>query len=75
LNSSTNLPLLLFTTYTNALIAYSEQLLQSLLGNDARYVEVKTVDKIACELLSGVPDTRQPADVGELRSLIKQVLP
>jgi superfamily I DNA/RNA helicase/mRNA-degrading endonuclease RelE of RelBE toxin-antitoxin system len=73
--SGVSQPKILFTTYTNALIAYSEQLLQSLLGDDARYVEVKTADKIACELLSRVPDTRKPAESSELRSLIKQVLP
>lgn len=73
--SGVSQPKILFTTYTNALIAYSEQLLHSLLGEDARYVEVKTADKIASELLSLVPDSRQPAKPSQLRSLIKQILP
>ncbi|MCT7953080.1 AAA family ATPase [Ancylothrix sp. C2] len=68
-------PKILFTTYTNALIAYSEQLLQSLLGEDARYVEVKTADKVAWELLSHNPNNLKPAESGQLRTLIKQILP
>lgn len=39
-------PRILFTTYTNALITYSKQLLQSLLGDDVDCVEVTTADKI-----------------------------
>ena len=38
-------PCILFTTYTNALEKFSEQLLQQLLGDDFRYVEVCTADK------------------------------
>ena len=42
-------PRILFTTYTKALIAYSEQLLGSLLGDDARCVSVRNVDKLVIE--------------------------
>lgn len=50
-------PRILFTTYTNALIHFSEQLLQQLLGEDARFVEVQTADKIMSDILkrAGVP--------------------
>jgi superfamily I DNA/RNA helicase/mRNA-degrading endonuclease RelE of RelBE toxin-antitoxin system len=43
---------ILFTTYTNALVKSSEQLLQQLLGDDLQYVEVRTADRIAMSLLS-----------------------
>jgi superfamily I DNA/RNA helicase/mRNA-degrading endonuclease RelE of RelBE toxin-antitoxin system len=39
-------PRILFTTYTNALVAYTRQLLQPLLHDDVDYVEVTTYDKI-----------------------------
>jgi superfamily I DNA/RNA helicase len=50
-------PCILFTTYTNALIKSSEQLLQQLLGEDYRYVEVQTADKKMSAILkrAGVP--------------------
>ena len=38
-------PCILFTTYTNALVNSSEQLLHQLLGEDVRFVEVQTADK------------------------------
>ncbi len=44
-------PRLLFTTYTNALVKSSRQLLQQLLGPDASYVQVDTADEIARMLL------------------------
>lgn len=40
-------PRILFTTYTNALVTYSQQLLSELLGEDAACVEVQTADKLA----------------------------
>ena len=39
-------PRILFTTYTNALVTYSRQPLQTLLGDDVDCVEVSTYDKI-----------------------------
>jgi superfamily I DNA/RNA helicase/mRNA-degrading endonuclease RelE of RelBE toxin-antitoxin system len=50
-------PRILFTTYTNALIHFSEQLLQQLLAEDARFVEVQTADKKMSDILkrAGVP--------------------
>lgn len=44
-------PKILFTTYTNALVKSSEQLLQQLLGTDFRYVRVETTDSIAYAIL------------------------
>ncbi len=49
--AGTEKPKILFTTYTNALVAFSEQLLTSLLGDDIKYVEVKTADAVASRLV------------------------
>jgi superfamily I DNA/RNA helicase/mRNA-degrading endonuclease RelE of RelBE toxin-antitoxin system len=39
-------PRVLFTTYTNALIAFTEQLLEQLLGPDRALVDVRTADSL-----------------------------
>ena len=44
-------PCILFTTYTNALVHSSEQLLRQLLGEDVRFVEVQTADKKMSDIL------------------------
>jgi mRNA-degrading endonuclease RelE of RelBE toxin-antitoxin system len=48
---------ILFTTYTNALVKSSEQLLRQLLGDDMCYVQVQTADKITMQLLGRVGAT------------------
>nr|BBH86299.1 DNA helicase [Thermosporothrix sp. COM3] len=48
---STAAPRILFTTYTNALVKSSMQLLQQLLGDSMRYVRVQTADTIATDVL------------------------
>jgi Superfamily I DNA and RNA helicases len=45
-------PKILFTTYTNALISSSKQLLEQLLGQQSQYVEVETADRIARKILT-----------------------
>ncbi|HEX4204139.1 MAG TPA: UvrD-helicase domain-containing protein [Ktedonobacteraceae bacterium] len=45
-------PRILFTTYTNALVEASRQLLAQLLGPDACYVQVSTTDKLVYEVLN-----------------------
>lgn len=44
-------PRLLFTTYTNALVTFSRQLLRSLLGDDAICVDVRTADSLVGHIL------------------------
>ena len=44
-------PRILFTTYTNALVTYSQQLLSELLGEDAACVEVQTADELAMSIV------------------------
>lgn len=44
-------PRILFTTYTNALVRSSEQLVQQLLGSKAQYVRMDTADSVAYSIL------------------------
>ncbi len=67
-------PRILFTTYTNALVAFSRQLLERLLGNDAACVTVSTADSLALRIVTAadgrphMTETRQAhAAVAEAR--------
>jgi len=44
-------PRILFTTYTNALVTFSEQLLEGLLGEDLDLVDVRTADSLVGRVL------------------------
>ncbi len=65
---------ILFTTYTNALIKLSEQLLQQLLGDDIRHVEVTTADKIVMTLLGQLGKPLRIADHYEVSNLLQQAV-
>jgi superfamily I DNA/RNA helicase/mRNA-degrading endonuclease RelE of RelBE toxin-antitoxin system len=67
-------PRILFTTYTNALVTFSEQLLQQLLGEDARFVEVKTADALMSSI-SHSTEQLQVAQTNELIKLLRQAIP
>ena len=67
-------PKILFTTYTNALVKFSQQLLSQLLGTDAKYVEVKTADKIAYGLVVKATGKPQIASSAQQKRLLKQAL-
>lgn len=67
-------PKILFTTYTNALVAFSQQLLASLLGEDIRYVEVKTADAIIASIISQSTGKPNIASGEVLRKTMKQAL-
>jgi mRNA-degrading endonuclease RelE of RelBE toxin-antitoxin system len=69
-----NQPRILFTTYTNALVTFSEQLLQQLLGEDARFVEVKTADALMSSI-SHATEQFQVAQTNELSRLLRQAIP
>lgn len=75
-NQGVSQPKILFTTYTNALISFSQQLLTRLLGDDVKYVDVKTADAIANSLIQA--DNSQSeyklATATDLRRLLKQAL-
>jgi len=66
---------ILFTTYTNALVTFSQQLLTSLLGEDMRYVEVKTADAVAYSIRKKSNDSHwKPATGEQLRATMEQAL-
>ena len=67
-------PRILFTTYTNALVTFSEQLLQQLLGENARFVEVKTADALMSSI-SHSTEQFQVAQTNELSKLLRQAIP
>lgn len=67
-------PRVLFTTYTNALVTFSEQLLHQLLGEDARFVEVKTADALMSSI-SHATEQFQIAQTNELSKLLRQAIP
>jgi len=67
-------PRLLFTTYTNALIKSSEQLLQQLLGSNAAHVRVSTADKLAYDILQSCGQVKEIASDEELLQLVKQAV-
>ena len=61
---------ILFATYTEALMRSSEQLLRQLLGEDVRYVDVKTTDALASSLLGGVHATKE----SDIRYCLEQAI-
>jgi superfamily I DNA/RNA helicase len=75
LKGNTASPRILFTTYTNALVSFSEQLLQQLLGEDAQFVEVKTADALPYSLLCSTTGQPQIISTDDLLKLIKFAIP
>ncbi|HEU5226673.1 MAG TPA: UvrD-helicase domain-containing protein [Ktedonobacteraceae bacterium] len=67
-------PRILFTTYTNALIKSSEQLLQQLLGPDAQYVTVQTADKLAHDILYRSDQPKEIVGPDELHRILQQAI-
>lgn len=67
-------PRLLFTTYTNALVSFSEQLLWRLLGPDRDRVAVRTADSLVVEIVKSVDGSQDIADTATLRSVLKEAL-
>jgi len=65
---------ILFTTYTNALMRSSEQLLQQLLGDDRQFVEVQTVDKIVMKILGRLKSVPKFIDGAHLTNLVRQAM-
>ena len=65
---------ILFTTYTNALVNSSKQLLQQLLGDDVKYVEVQTADSIVMTLLGRAGMAPKFIDHGAFNNLLRQTV-
>lgn len=68
-------PRILFTTYTNALVTFSEQLLQQLLGEQAQFVEVKTADAIMYSLVCHSTGQPKIGTAKDLLKLVQQAVP
>lgn len=67
-------PRILFTTYTKALTRVSEQLLESLLGKEARFVDVRTADAVAREIASSGGKTLEAAKSKMLREILMSAI-
>jgi superfamily I DNA/RNA helicase/mRNA-degrading endonuclease RelE of RelBE toxin-antitoxin system len=67
-------PKLLFTTYTNALVSFSKQLLSTLLDERVDLVDVKTTDSIAISLVREIDGEPKIAGDKELREVMKGAL-
>ncbi len=65
---------ILFTTYTNALVKSSQQLLEQLLGEDMHHVEVQTADKLTMQLLGETGQHHQVLESGKVNELLKQAI-
>ncbi|GHO84905.1 UvrD-helicase domain-containing protein [Dictyobacter formicarum] len=65
---------ILFTTYTNALINSSLQLLEQLLGTDIRFVDVQTADRVAIKLLSHAGRTPHIMNDSEMNTLLQHAI-
>ncbi|MBA2712201.1 MAG: UvrD-helicase domain-containing protein, partial [Rubrobacteraceae bacterium] len=67
-------PRVLFTTYTNALVAFSEQLLGRLLGKDRNRVTVRTADSLVVRIVASVDGQQDIADSQTLGAALKDAL-
>jgi superfamily I DNA/RNA helicase/mRNA-degrading endonuclease RelE of RelBE toxin-antitoxin system len=70
-------PHILFTTYTNALVRSSQQLLQQLLGTNVQHVRVDTADSIAYAILNSCGLAKEIAildNLEELHELVRQAI-
>jgi len=70
--SQNRIPRILFTTYTNALIRSSTELLRSLLGDLPRELAISTIDSIASRIVGKVEGNYPPvADTGKQREALR----
>ncbi len=67
-------PRVLFTTYTNALVAFSEQLLWRLLGPDRDRVAVRTADSLVVRIVTSVDGQPDIADSRSLQNVLNEAL-
>ncbi len=67
-------PRILFTTYTNALVSFSEQLLRRLLGDDRDNVTVRTADSLVMRIVASVDGKPEIADASALQAALEEAL-
>lgn len=72
--SGVDKPQVLFTTYTNALVAFSEQLLWRLLGEDRDCVTVRTADSLVVRIVISVDGQQDIADSQTLGAALREAL-
>jgi superfamily I DNA/RNA helicase/mRNA-degrading endonuclease RelE of RelBE toxin-antitoxin system len=65
-------PRILFTTYTNALVSSSRQLLRRLLGDDADCITVRTADNLVMEIVTSANGRPHVIDAPGLRAAMKE---
>lgn len=66
-------PRILFTTYTNALVSFTKQLFEQLLGPDAGLVEVRTADSLVRQIVGGECGDNDVLNGNEATETIKAV--
>jgi mRNA-degrading endonuclease RelE of RelBE toxin-antitoxin system len=67
-------PRILFTTYTNALMKFSEQLLEQLVGGASSHIHVYTADKVVDDILQHAGQKKAIISQGESMSLLRQAI-
>ncbi|WP_425153621.1 UvrD-helicase domain-containing protein [Candidatus Palauibacter sp.] len=67
-------PRILFATFTKALGTFAGELLESLLGDDARLVDVRTVDSLAWQVLTASEAVLRRPEPEEKREIRRRIL-
>ena len=67
-------PRILFATFTKALGTFAGELLESLLGDDARLVDVRTVDSLAWQVLTASGALLRRPEPEEKREIRRRIL-
>ena len=67
-------PRILFTTYTNALVTASRQLLEALLGDDVRHIDVRTADSLLWKIADPDMSNHRMATQDDLREAVAVAL-
>ena len=73
-NQGIEAPKLLFTTYTNALVSFSQSLLDDLLGKDSRCVKVQTADALLYSFVAQHKGQPKIANSNRCKSLLKAAI-
>ncbi|HEU5432873.1 MAG TPA: UvrD-helicase domain-containing protein, partial [Thermomicrobiales bacterium] len=64
-------PRILVTSYTNSLVNATRQLLERLVGDDMRFIDVRTADRIVGEVIARANRPYAPKDDGVARFAVK----
>ncbi|HEX5500797.1 MAG TPA: UvrD-helicase domain-containing protein, partial [Thermomicrobiales bacterium] len=64
-------PRILVTSYTNSLVNATRQLLERLVGDDMRFIDVRTADRLVGEVVARANQPYNPKDSGVARFAVK----